>query len=195
MTIRPTYYRPSSSSSSNNPCPEGYEVAATIFNETMFLICNLKPPKDEAKAELDLILGLSLGLGIPFLLFLCCCCCRSEYPQESCLWKTCVCLTSCKCDDSNDIAPVTLTRHEILLQSLSGQNLIDFRKGDLTEDLKAELMKIRIRGGSTLTFHIDYATQDGHHELAAWIAHLNPLDIPLNILSRPSPQTNILAQS
>jgi hypothetical protein len=57
----------------------------------------------------------------------------------------------------------------------------DFERGLLTEQLKQELMLLRIEAESELTDYALMADSHNHHTLASWIRDLNPETFPPDI--------------
>ena len=169
------------SSSYRYPCPSGTGLGYATFNDTIFLICDAAFSNEQFKEELALGLGLGLGLGIgiPFLVFFIIIpfLVRKgilDFNRYSWGFDTSSCC-------SGRVSPKILMPRESVEGLLSESALGSFRFGNLTEELKTELMVLRLREGRDLTEFVKFAEQLNYPELAEWIAKLNPGTIPPEI--------------
>ena len=150
------------------PCPDGTGVGYRAINDTIFLICDTAFYNDDSLA---LGLGLGLGLGIPFFAIIICMITR-RYNFD--------CSFPFICWRKHNREKTVFPR-ESIESLLSESALGDFRFGNLSEELKNELMIIRLRQGRNLTEFVKFAEQLNYPDLANWIDKLNPGQFPPEI--------------
>lgn len=165
--------------SSRIPCPSGTSLGYGTFNfngtELILLYCHSAFNEKIAPVDLALALGLGLGVGIPFLIVVLCwgyeLCCFNPYRKYT-LTRNIV---------SNRVestAEEKLARAKQIVNRLPSSILHDFERGILTEQLRQELMLIRMEAGSNLTEYAMVAESQNHRFLAWWIRDMNPGSFP-----------------
>jgi hypothetical protein len=179
MSVVPLVYK---SSSYRNPCPDGTGLGYGSFKNstTIFLICDAAFAWSDSD-KLALGLGLGLGLGIPVLLFVACIlsCYCSEYYETSRKYGVGLFRRRTPPKINIDTTPLQMiSAREWTEKNLSPSALDSFRFGNLTQELKEEIMMKRVTAGRELTEFVKFAEQINQLEIANWIARLNPGEIP-----------------
>jgi hypothetical protein len=153
-----------SSSSLIDPCPAGTGIGYATFNDTstIYVVCDAAFYRDQTARNL----GLGLGLGIPAFLVL-------IYLFQKWLKR--------KCRQRSYPALLQLSPEEEVTKRLTGQSLLDFKAGNLTDTLKEELMVLRVREGRNLTEFGTYANELNHDAIADFIEHMNITTFPSEI--------------
>lgn len=179
MSIDDGITRVGQSSSFRDPCPSGTGIGYASFNgsDTLFLICDAAFYKSREVDTLALGLGLGFGLPIGILLvrllrkFLVR---RQQQVQEQGLQEQ-------QLQEQGPSSYPPVFPAEEVAKHLSLLALNDFRRGNMTDALKEELMITRVRLGCDLTDFVKYADQLHHTELAEYIERMNVAAIPPEI--------------
>lgn len=172
----PTYYPVArgSATSLRNPCPSGTSIGTGDLNGTIILICDAAfNTVTSSEVNVELALGLGLGLGIPVL-------CIIMFAFYRCFQED--------RRISDMLRENTLMKIKPLLpppptpkQMLSEEAYKDFCSNTLSEILKREVMILRMKQGRDLNEFTEEALSKGSADVAGWIEHLYPGDIPNEI--------------
>lgn len=156
------------SSSYRTPCPEGTSLGTGLYNgTTILLVCDAAFNAQEVDTEL-LAYGLGFGLGIPVVLLLLC-------------WYANGFTFPCFASKVQPRIESPTELKKPLSSQLSEGAYSDFSFDILSDQLKHEIMILRIREGRNLTDLIKEAEAKNAFEIATWIDHLNPGEIPIAI--------------
>ena len=193
-TFVPLTYRvggTSRASSLRNPCPSGTSIGYGTFdiNGTDFILLYCDSAFSGASTltgeDLSLALGLGLGLGIPFF-FVLFCICHCWCNRTGCFDPYRNMFKNQKVYIRNEakVEPITEnTRRRATdkVNKLPSSIRHDFERGLLTEQLKQELMLLRIEAEVELTDFALMAELQKHHTLASWIRDMKPETFPPEI--------------
>lgn len=165
------YFHSSHSSTLSNPCPDGTGIGYGEWNGTIFVICDAAFAHSSGGGDpLALGLGLGLGLGLPFL------CIVSGFLTRYCTWSyRSQTVTNFKTDGM-----VVPSRVDVS-QSLSEKANTDLCFDNLSEELKTELMVLRLQKGRNLDEFAAKARGRKALTVAAWIDQMNPGQFPFII--------------
>lgn len=178
--------------SSRYPCPDGTSLGVGQWNGTLFLICDSAFNKG-AEGNLDLALGIGLGLGLPLLISVICLfyCCKDYY---KCKITDRTTHTQQRPQIKNTIF-VASSSQSVSLE-LTEQSYANFCFDILSDELKKELMILRLQKGRNLTEYVQVAQQKNASTVATWIDHMNPGEFPVEIrhaAAKSIPKPNLTA--